>query len=65
VDEVQDLLPPQLALPVAQEPRDRRAVVEERPVGAEQADHVRGALDQGAEVLLALAQRVFARLAFE
>ena len=53
----------QLGRVVAEHPPDRLAVVADAPVGVDDADHVRGVLDQRPEPLLAGPQRPLGRLA--
>ena len=49
--------------PVPQQTFHRRGLIEDRALGVEEADDVRGVLDQEAEPLLALAQRLLGPLA--
>jgi hypothetical protein len=63
VDQGEGVAVDQLARVVAKHPADRLAVVADGPVGVDDADHVRGVLDQGAEPLLAGPQGPLGRLA--
>ena len=49
--------------PVSQQTFDRRGLVEDRALGVEEADDVRGVLDQGAEPRLARLERLLGPLA--
>jgi hypothetical protein len=63
VDQGEGVAVDQLARVVAEHPADRLAVVADGPVGVDDADHVRGVLDQRAEPLLAGPQGLLGRLA--
>jgi hypothetical protein len=63
VDQGQGVAVDQLGRVVAQHPPDRLAVVADAAVGVDDADHVRGVLDQRPEPLLAGPQRPLGRLA--